>query len=341
MAPPSASILKSTTNQIRDEEEYKSRPLHIISPLSHSISLSKHLGVPVYLKLDAVQPASSFKIRGLGLCCWRAVNQRNAQHLICSSAGNAGYAVAYSARMLQVKATIVVPVNTNPALVERLQELEGANVVLHGRHWSEADVVARQLVAEDPTSAYIPPFDHPDIWEGNSTVVTELPKQFEAMGINKPPGLIVCVVGGGGLLCGITEGLRRNGWDKVPILAVETEGAASYQSALLGKGPLTKINTIARTLATSYVCEKAVQEAQNFQIKSCLVSDAEAAKATINFMNQNRLLVEASCGAGLAALYEKKPELMQFQPESIVVIVCGGNGITFDDILTWQTQFNL
>jgi len=71
------------------------------------------------------------------------------------------------------------------------------------------------------------------------------------------------------------------------------------------------------------------------------VSDKEAASATMTFLDHNRLLVEASCGAGLAALYEKKPELMELAPSSAVVIICGGNGITFDDLITWKKQFDL
>ena len=77
-------------------------------------------------------------------------------------------------------------------------------VEVHGDNWNAADALARKLVEEDPSAAYIPPYDHPLLWNGHSTLIDEL---VEACPVR--PAAIVASVGGGGLLCGIYEGLLR------------------------------------------------------------------------------------------------------------------------------------
>ena len=71
---------------------------------------------------------------------------------------------------------------------------------MHGDNWNAADALARQLVAEDSSAAYIPPYDHPLLWEGHSTLVDELVEEMA-----ERPAAIVASVGGGGLVCGIYE----------------------------------------------------------------------------------------------------------------------------------------
>jgi hypothetical protein len=75
---------------------------------------------------------------------------------------------------------------------------------VHGDNWNAADALARQLVEQDPSAAYIPPYDHPLLWEGHSTLVDELVEEMETRG-GQRPAAIVASVGGGGLVCGIYE----------------------------------------------------------------------------------------------------------------------------------------
>jgi L-serine/L-threonine ammonia-lyase len=84
------------------------KPLHIETPLIESRALSKHLGKPVELKLDALQVPGSFKIRGIGLAC-QTYQESGAKRFISSSGGNAGIAVAYAGRKLGVPVVVVVP----------------------------------------------------------------------------------------------------------------------------------------------------------------------------------------------------------------------------------------
>ncbi|KAL6059971.1 L-serine ammonia-lyase, variant 2 [Balamuthia mandrillaris] len=198
-------------------------------------------------------------------------------------------------------------------------------------------------MAKKEGTAYIPPFDLPDIWEGHSSIVEEIRDDFLRHNIPKP-AVVVCVVGGGGLLCGVAEGLQKAGWKDVPILAVETQGAHSFHAAVTAGQlvSLTEITSVAKTLGALQVAQRAFEWASEHPIQSCVVSDAQAVEACIDFYRDHQLYVEPSCGAGLAVVYNKHPQLLDFlneekknrneeeepepqQQRPVLVIVCGGN----------------
>ncbi|KAF9164725.1 hypothetical protein DFQ26_001118 [Actinomortierella ambigua] len=318
-----------------------SKKLHNQTPLMYSTELSRKLQTNVWLKLEALQPSGSFKIRGLGHMCLMAFQRHGKDmHLVCSSGGNAGLAVAYTGRQLDCKTTIVVPQSTSLYMREKLQ-LEGATVIVEGEAWDDADKLARTLVDQDPHGVYIPPFDHPDIWEGNSTMVDELKVQLGGA----EPDAIICSVGGGGLLCGVIEGCQRAGWKNTPVLAIETHGASSFNQAVkAGKlVTLPKITTIATTLGAKCVAARALDLSMIHPVVPFAVSDAMAVRACWEFLDDHRLLVEPSCGAALSALYT--PDLLRFlfphltTSSNVVVIVCGGSNITFEMLKQYQATY--
>lgn len=141
-------------------------PLHIQTPLLQSRALEHRVGrhgdVRVFLKLDNTQPGGSFKTRGIGAMCVEAVDE-GAQHLVSSSGGNAGLAVAYAGRMLGVPSTVLVP-ETTPEYMRTRLALEGALVQVSGQVWDETNASALALAESNPDYAYISPFDHPTIW---------------------------------------------------------------------------------------------------------------------------------------------------------------------------------
>jgi len=149
------------------------------------------------------------------------------------------------------------------------------------------------------------------------------------------PGAVVLSVGGGGLLAGVVLGLRRNGWSDVPVIAVETEGAASLRAALeAGRTvELPRIESIATSLGAKRVCEQAFRCAREHPVRSVLVSDRSAAVACERFLADHRLLVEPACGASLAVAYEHPGHLAGLGP--VLMIVCGGATCTIDQLLAW------
>ncbi|CAN8073006.1 unnamed protein product [Agarophyton chilense] len=291
----------------------KTTHLHVNTPLIHSTVLSTP-SKKVFLKLENTQPSGSFKIRGHGYLCSTAA-QEGVRHFVSSSGGNAGAAVAYAGKQLGIRVTIVVPESTPNFMKGRLRE-EGAEVVVHGSVWDVADQYAQKL-AEEEGSLHISPFDHPRLWTGHATLVEELAHQLD----EKPEAVIVSV-GGGGLFLGVAEGMREQGWDDVPIVTAETQGAESFaKMAEVGRVvSLSGISSIAKSLGALAVSEKCAQwirEGRN--VVTRVVSDRQAVEACSLLAVKHRILVEPACGAAIAALKDLPIK------GNIVVVVCGGN----------------
>ena len=301
------------------------QPLHIETPLFESRPLSIQAGRRVWLKLDALQPPGSFKIRGIGHACQEYV-RRGAGRLISSSGGNAGIAVAYAGRHLSVPVLIVVP-ETTSELARALIRREGAEVIVHGDSWQEANELAESTVEE--SDVLVHPFDDPLVWQGHSTLIDEV------AGSGIRPAAVVVSVGGGGLLCGLVEGMRQNGWSDVPVIAVETEGADSLaQSVRAGhRVELPAITSLAITLGAKKICQRAFDCTRAHPLRSIVVSDRAAVSACQRFLADHRVVVEPACGASLATVYDDAGELEDF--ESVLVVVCGGATTTLEQLREW------
>nr|XP_005336899.1 serine dehydratase-like [Ictidomys tridecemlineatus]XP_040145378.1 serine dehydratase-like [Ictidomys tridecemlineatus] len=304
---------------------------HTTTPLLESWALSREAGVKVLLKCDNMQPAGSFKIRGIGHFC-QQMAKRGCKHLVCSSGGNAGIAAAYSARKLGIPATIVLPETTSLQVVTRLRG-QGAEVQLAGKVWDDANLRAQELAKRDGW-VNVPPFDHPLIWEGNASLVGELKAT-----LGTPPGAVVLAVGGGGLLAGVVAGLVEVGWQHVPIIAMETRGAHSFNAAVeAGKlVTLPDITSVAKSLGAKTVALRALECTRECRVLSEVVDDGEAVSAVQRFLDDERLLVEPACGAALASVYSGLLGRLQAEGRlgplaSVVVIVCGGNGINSGEL---------
>ncbi|MDX8121386.1 pyridoxal-phosphate dependent enzyme [Janthinobacterium sp. GMG2] len=300
--------------------------LHIETPLLNSRALSLHSERAIWLKLEALQPPGSFKIRGIGLAC-EEYARRGASRFISSSGGNAGIAVAYAGRQLGIPVIVVVPETTS----ERAKALiaqEGAEVIVHGAAWQEANALAQSMLT--PQDAFLHPFDDPLLWQGHAGMIDEV----ASAGLK--PDAVVLSVGGGGLLAGVAEGLQRNGWDDVAIVAVETQGAASLSAAVAAREhvALPAVNSIATSLAARQVCAQAFAISQTRLLHSVVVSDRDAVDACQRFITDQRLVVEPACGAALAAVYGKAPELAPYR--NVLVIVCGGVTATTQQLDHWS-----
>lgn len=292
--------------------------LHIESPLILSDPLSRHTGSTIYLKLEALQPSGSFKNRGIGHYCVE-MKKRGAKTFVCSSGGNAGLAASYAARQLNTPMTVVVPESTPLLMIKKIQK-ENASVIQRGKDWQEADEYAKAL-CESQGACYVPPFDHPLIWNGNATIIQEVAKSGVA------PEAVVVAVGGGGLYCGVTEGLIEAGWEHVPVFAVETQGSASFSAAIEAGEvvELDKIDTVAKSLGARAVAEQAVAYSKGHPTVSKVVSDDAAVRACRQFAYDHRLLVEPACGAALSLCYDKDPDLCRY--DTVLIIVCGGAAV--------------
>ncbi|XP_071770387.1 serine dehydratase-like [Centroberyx gerrardi] len=308
---------------------------HLNTPLLESLSMSKRAGTAVYLKMESSQPSGSFKIRGIGHLCQQVAKQ--SKGVVCSSGGNAGMAAAYVARKMGLPATIVVPSSSPQLVVQKLQD-QGATVKIKGKVWDDANAEALRLV-ETEGLTYVPPFDHPLLWQGHASVITEV---AASMGPSVKPGAVLVSVGGGGLLCGVAQGLKDVGWTDVPIVAMETVGADCLNAALKAGRVVTldDITSEAKCLGAKTVCTKAFEYSQSSDliIISELVTDQQALHAVETFLDEERVLVELACGAVLAAVYSGV--ICRLQDEGrlptplgpLLVIVCGGSSINMEQL---------
>ncbi len=293
--------------------------LHIYTPLIESQALKHQLNKNVYFKLEALQPAGSFKLRGIGRLCQKYIADGYTS-LVASSGGNAGVAVAYCGMKLQRPTTIFIPQTSHQLYIDKIQSL-GASVIISGETAGEAQVAA-ETFAKKNQSAYIHPYDHPEIWAGHSTIIDEV--------INKgiKPEAVIVSVGGGGLACGILEGMHRHGWVDIPLIAVETLGADVFSKSVQAKSPihLKKITSRATSLGATYVAPRLLEWTTQHPIKNVVISDDEAELGSRAFAKDQRLLVELASGASLSLVFNQHPIINQYQ--SILVIVCGGLNIS-------------
>lgn len=297
-------------------------PLHLVTPTVASDAFSTP-GQRVWLKLESLQPSGSFKLRGVGHAC-EVHAARGARRLLSSSGGNAGMAVAYAGRRLGLPVLVVVP-ETTGEWPRQLLRRQGAEVVVHGRSWMEANEHLASL--RQPDDAFIHPFDDPLLWEGHATMVAEAASQAPR------PDAVVLSVGGGGLMCGVLQGMHAAGWHDVPLVAVETEGAASLGAAVRAGGLVTldAITSVATSLGARRVCERPFQWTREHPVHAATVSDAAAVRACLDVAREHRLVVEPACGASIAALQERAVPALRDARE-VLVILCGGACTTHEDL---------
>ena len=221
----------------------------------------------------------------------------------------------------------------------------GVEVQVHGSNWFEADSYMREnLIANDKEGVYVPPFDHPHVWDGAATMIDEMRDQ-----INGPIDGIICSVGGGGLVNGIMQGVNKAGIAP-QVIAVETEGADSLNASIRAGEHVTipKISSIATSLGATRVSAQTWKNAQNNpNMQSMVVSDADAAISCVRFADDARILVEVSCGAALAPVYRGDIREMvgkgcsdeEWKQKNVVVVVCGGAGVALETLAGYREKY--
>lgn len=299
--------------------------LHIRTPLILHPTLST-ASRRMWLKLENLQPCGSFKLRGMGLLCSQAAAQGK-RKVVCPSGGNAGLATAVAAVSLGLQACIVVPHTTPEATRARIRRT-GADVIVHGKVWDEANQRARELASAADTE-YVPAFDHPVLWEGHSSMVDEILDDCPQV------DTVVTSVGGGGLLAGILTGLLRHDRRDCRIITCETTGAASFAAAVQAGHPvrLSRIDSVATSLGAAQVAAWPVEHIGEFDHECLVLSDDDAIMGVVRYASDLRQLVEPACGVSLAVAYLDHPALAG--ANDVVVIVCGGVSISAQLVARW------
>ena len=296
----------------------------------------------VYMKLENLQPSGSFKSRGIGNLCLQALLQSTPEdatntHFYSSSGGNAGLGCVHAAVALGSQSTVVVPLSTSEYMIGKIREAGASQVIQQGRSWAEANAHLENVVMPEArtrgiNAVYVHPFDQEEIWDGHSTMIDEIVEQLHDQA-EVTPDVVVCSVGGGGLLCGVMKGLDRYGLgETTKVLAMETQGADSLYQAV-SKGELVTlhgITSISGSLGARTVCKQAFKEGMRDNVSPHVLLDEEAGMACVRFADDERIMLEIACGINVATCYNGR--LKKFVPglnsdSNVVIIVCGGSNI--------------
>jgi threonine dehydratase len=265
----------------------------------------------IFLKLESLQHAGSFKPRGAFNCI---LNSKVPEAgVIAASGGNHGAAVAYAAHVLGHKAEIFVPTISSPNKVNRLRQY-GAAATITGRDYFEALAASRERAAITGALA-VHAYDDPYVLAGQGTLGMEFEQQVPKL------DSVLIAVGGGGLIGGVASWFR----DRIRVIGVEPERAPSLRKSL-DAHHVIEVETsgiAADSLGARRVGELMFPVAQKYVPEVVLVTDEQIIEAQRILWQKLRIIAEPGGATALAALLSGA-----YQPkfcERVGVVICGGN----------------
>lgn len=298
------------------------------TPLLTSRSLSEATGFDVRLKAELFQRGGSYKVRGPTNKISKLSDEERARGVICSSAGNHSQGVAIAARQNGVKAVVVMAENATPSKIAATRGY-GAEVVLHGSIWDEANEKALELV-EERGLTYIHPFDDPDLIAGQGTVGLEILDDFPDV------ELIVVPIGGGGLISGISmaaKSIRPN----IRIVGVESSGAPAMKRSVEAGERITldHVDCVIDGLRVQRVGEYTLSVVSRFVDEIVTLPDEQIFDALLWLMTRAKLVAEGAAAAPVGALLQG---LIDAPPGTKVVSVVSGGNLDVEQLrgLSWN-----
>jgi len=283
------------------------------TPLVHSRTLSDITGAEVWLKLENLQFAASFKERGAANKLLTLSPGDAKRGVIAMSAGNHAQGVAYHARRLGIEATIVMPKATPFVKVSRTKH-HAARVVLEGETLADAAAFAHELAARE-NLVFVHPYNDPAIIAGQGTVALEMLEEQPAL------DCIVAPVGGAGLAAGCVIAAAERS-QPVEVVGVEVESYAAAAQQLAGRPVTVGGATIAEGIAVRDVGELPMSILRAYGVDVMTVPERLIEKAVILLLEIEKTVAEGAGAAALAALLAA-PE--RFAGRNVGLIVSGGN----------------
>jgi threonine dehydratase len=288
---------------------------HVLrTPTIEAPRLGELLGARLFLKLENLQFTGSFKDRGSCLKLQRLAQAANPPAgVAAASAGNHAQGVAFHARRLGMKATIVMPTTTPFSKVERTEAL-GAEVLLRGESLAESTTHAQTLASERGL-AFVHPYDDPVIVAGQGTVAVEM--------LEDQPGLdtIVVPIGGGGLCSGIAI-WAKHVRSAIRVIGVQTEMCPSMKARLDGQSPVLQTHTLADGIAVKTPGVLTAEILGQLVDEILLVDETDIETAVQTLVSQQKVVAEGAGAAGIAAML-RHPDT--FRGRDVGVVICGGN----------------
>ena len=297
------------------------------TPLLTSQQLSDATGYDVRLKAELFQRVGSYKIRGPLNKFALMSDEDKRRGVVCSSAGNHAQGVALAARIHGIRAVVCMATNATPAKIAATKAY-GAEVVLHGNIWDEANEKAKELVRTEGLT-YVHPFDDAQLIAGQGTLGLEIVQDWPNV------DAVVVPIGGGGLISGVSMAVKGHN-PEIRVIGVESsDGPAMQRSVEAGKLETIDCKTIIDGLRVRRVGELNLSVVQRFVDDIVTLPDREIFEAMIWVMERCKLVVEGAAAAPVGALLHG---LVKMPAGSRVVALLSGGNVNLDQLrgLNWN-----
>ena len=285
------------------------------TPVLRSATADRRLNAELFFKCENLQRMGAFKFRG----AFNAISKFGAEQrkagVLTFSSGNHAQAVALSARILGIPATILMPLDAPQAKIDATRGY-GGEVILFDRYTQDREALGAQLAAERGLTL-IPPYDHPDVIAGQGTAAKELLEEVGALDVLLVP------LGGGGLLSGSALAVRALA-PQCKLYGVEPEAGNDGQQSLR-KGEIVHIatpNTLADGAQTQHLGQFTFGVIRRDVDDVLTASDAQLVEAMRFFAERMKIVVEPTGCLGFAAACHAGLPLRGLR---VGVILSGGN----------------
>jgi len=292
------------------------------TPIHAAPFLSERLDNTVLLKREDLQPVFSFKIRGAYNKLALLSDEQRACGVVTASAGNHAQGLAYAARHLGVKATIVMP-RTTPEIKVRAVRARGAKVVLHGDAFDEALAYSQKLIKEKGL-VYIHPYDDPDTIAGQGTIAMEILRQHQGQ-----LDAIFVPVGGGGLIAGIAAYVKYLR-PEIRVIGVEPVDAACLQAAMAAdeRVVLSQVGLFADGVAVAQIGQHTFEVCRHHVDEVITVTTDEMCAAIKDIYDDTRSICEPAGCLGVAGI--KKYVEREGCSGKVFIAIDSGANVNFD-----------
>jgi threonine dehydratase len=295
-------------------------PFAIRTPLLRSPALEERLGTKVFLKPEMLQRTGSFKFRGAFNRLSSIPQDQRGGGVVAFSSGNHAQGVAAAAKILNVKATIVMPADA-PASKRERTKAYGAEIVLYDRDREDREAIARDIAGKRGATI-VPPYDDPLVIAGQGTIGREIAEDLTSLGAM--PDIVIAPASGGGLISGVAIAVKDR-FPQVKVIVAEPEGFDDHTRSLRA-GKREPHHAVGRTICDALMAS--IPGEITFAINSRLLSygvtanDAEVAAAVTFAFRELKLVVEPGGAVGLAVLLAGRIDV---RDKTVVVVLSGGN----------------
>jgi threonine dehydratase len=286
-------------------------PFAVRTPLLSPPVLNERAGTRVFLKPEMLQRTGSFKFRGAFNKLSSIPQQARGGGVVAFSSGNHAQGVAAAAQILNMQATIVMPMDAPLSKRERTKAY-GAEVVLYDRDREDREAIANGIAAKRGATL-VRPYDDPLVIAGQGTVGKEIADDMAALSLT--PDIVVAPASGGGLIAGVATAVKAR-YPKAILMSGEPDAFDDHARSLRA-GKREPHHAEGRT-----ICDLTFAINSRLLAQGITASDAEVGAAVRFAFRELKLVVEPGGAVGLAALLAGR---IDARGKNVVIVLSGGN----------------